>query len=107
MGIYHAPVLAKLVDGIVTDAVSDNVTNNMIEKAIQNAINNTIVIPFQTWILNTWIRFSEISHIACLVVASVGIIMFMVGVEKGRKIAIVAVLSYLGIQLLNWVIMGG
>lgn len=108
MSIYYTPIaLAKLSDGVVNSAVSDDVTNNMIEIAIQNAIQNTIVIPFQTWVLQTWIKFVGVSHYACLGIAMLGGIAYIIGIEEGKKVAIIATITYLGIQLLNWVFIGG
>lgn len=106
MNIY-SPVLVKLSDGIVTDEVSNSVTSGMIETAIQNALRNTIITPFQTWALNTWIKFVGVSYFVCLGVAMVGGITYIVGIDKGKKIAILATVTYLGVQLLNWFIIGG
>lgn len=103
MNMYYAPVIAKLSDGVVDEATSNSVTTNMIEKAI----NNAIVIPFQSWVLETWARFVLSSHLICLGIAVIGATVYIVGIDKGKKVAIIAVASYLGIQFINYVIVGG
>ena len=77
-----------------------------IEEAIHNAIQTAIVIPFQTWALNMWNGFMGVSHYICLFTAVGGVIFCICGIEKGKKVAIIASLTYVGLQILNWFIVG-
>ena len=125
MNVYHTPVIvaAKTIQAFTEIAPDVNpvAESNMIESAIRNAlkgtneaigsvveaaIHNAIFVPAKALLLKVWERFMAVSHFSCLVVASVGVVLMIVGIEKGKKIAIIATLTFLGLQILNWVILG-
>lgn len=90
-----------------TDLSHDyNADKNMIEKAIENAIQNTIVIPFKEWCAGIWASFMCVSHYLCLYVAIGGVILLICGIKKGKKVAIIAGITYLGLLILNAIILG-
>ena len=74
----------------------------MIEEAIYNAIQNTIVIPFQTWCHNTWINFVDTSFIFCLALAVTGAICGILGLKKGYKVTVFAIVFYLLLRFFSW-----
>lgn len=75
---------------------------NMIEEAVYNAIQNTITIPFRMWILDTWINFVDLSFVLCLAVAITGAVCAILGIEKGKKIAILSIVFYFLLRLFSW-----
>ena len=109
MNVYYTPVALTKATEILSDTspITVDASQGMIEKAIHNAIQNSIVTPLQNWLLGVWIKFVRVSHFACLGIATIGVIVWIIGIDKGKKIAIISVAIYLGIQLLNWVILGG
>lgn len=90
---YIAPVQPIL-------AVS--VTQEILEKAIRNAI----VIPFQNACLKGWVIFVEVGGIVTLFVAMAGLITYIGGVKKGKKVAVTCATIHLILQLLNYFILG-
>ena len=109
MSIYYTPVLINNAIPIFTDLTIDKTNlkdSGIIQSAIEKAIQNTIVIPFQNWCVNLWSGFIALSHYVCLFVAIGGVIYYICGIEKGKKVAIVSVLVYVGFQLINWIILG-
>lgn len=74
----------------------------ILEVAISNAIKHTIVIPLQSWLLNSWIKFVGLSYWLCLATATAGIICVVLGVEKGKKWAIRSIIFYIIIRMVGY-----
>ena len=77
-----------------------------LEGVIHNAIQSAIVDPFVTWCTNTWVSFVNTSHYLCLFVAMGGMICWICGFEKGKKVAIGAALVYIGLRVINIFVLG-
>lgn len=109
MSILYIPSTisgVRLPQPNVPNNISDitETSGSIIQTAIEKAIQNTIVIPFKNWCFGLWSGFMVVSHYVCLLTAMGGVIFYICGIEKGKKVAIVAMLSYLGLQILNFVI---
>lgn len=87
---------------ILPAATVSNVDQNIIEKAISNAIQHTIVIPFQKWMLGTWLKFVGLSYWLCLAIATAGVICAILGIDKGKKWAIGSIIFYIIIRMVTY-----
>lgn len=102
---YIAPVQTPLEYGIVGGTVKNMMQNNIMDpmqEAISNAIQESIVIPFQTWCHNTWINFVDASFIFCLALATTGAICGILGIKKGYKATVFAIIFYVLLRFFSW-----
>ena len=96
MKICYIPPVVLSVSNIV------NIEQNMLEKAISNAIQHTIVLPLQKWLLNGWIKFVGLSYWLCLAIATTGVICAILGIPKGKKLAITSIVFYIIIRMVTY-----
>ena len=94
------------IPAVAAPVASTSVEMGVLEEAIHHAIQSTIVDPFTNWCTNAWLSFMNGSHYICLFVAMGGTICWICGFEKGKKVAIGAVLVYIGLRIINIFILG-
>lgn len=73
-----------------------------VEEQIVSALQNTFVIPFQTWMNETWIKFIDASFIFCLTVAFIGAICGMIGIKRGYKVSTISIIFFFLLRLFSW-----
>lgn len=102
MKISYIPVVATAT----TSTIEKVEEMGWLQEIIHNAIQSAIVDPFTNWCTDVWINFMNASHYICLFTAIGGVIFWICGIEKGKKVAIVATLTYVGLRILNMFILG-
>ena len=84
---------------VVVSATTDR---GIIEEAIYNALQDTLVIPFQTWALETWNKIVDASFILCLSIAFAGAICGVLGIKKGYQVTVISIIFYLLLRLFSY-----
>lgn len=92
-----------LENGNVANSIL-NEQESMLQRAIEGALQNVIVIPLKKFCIKSLSVMLEMSYVGCLVVAVGGMLFMFCGIEKGKKAAIGASLTYIMIRVAEEVV---
>ncbi|MBE6021698.1 MAG: hypothetical protein E7231_00530 [Cellulosilyticum sp.] len=80
-------------------------SNNFLQSTIEKAINNAIVNPFKLWVYEITSKTMMLAEWGLIFGCAVGVILWICGVEKGKKTTIVCALIFVGLQIVKVVFM--
>ena len=80
-------------------------SNNFLQNTIENAINNAIVTPFKNWCYEVISKTLMLAEWGIIFGCATGIILWICGIEKGKKTTIVCALIFVGLQIVKVVFM--